>query len=230
MQQQTLSPPLDLDHAMTQLPLVAILRGVTPDEVLDIADVLYQAGWRMVEVPLNSPTPLESVTLLARHFGERMLVGAGTVLTTLQVREVAEAGGRLIVSPNLDRDVVATTKQLGLHSLPGVQTASECFAALQAGADGLKLFPGEAVTPAIIKALRAVLPMETRLLPVGGITADNMAAFAAAGATGFGIGSSLFHPGMSLPRVKEQALSLADTVHSLGLASRCGFDFPHETS
>lgn len=219
MLQQPVTTPLNLATTMTQMPLVAILRGVTPDEVLDIAEVLYETGWRMVEVPLNSPSPLESIGTLARHFGDHMLVGAGTVLTTLQVREVAEAGGRLIVSPNLDRDVVATTKQLGLYSLPGVQTASECFSALQAGADGLKLFPGEAVTPVIIKALRAVLPSETSLLPVGGITPDNMAAFVTAGANGFGIGSALFRSGMDVQQVKEQALAFADAVHRLNLVS-----------
>ncbi|SCK08989.1 2-dehydro-3-deoxy-6-phosphogalactonate aldolase [Vogesella sp. LIG4] len=218
MQQQTFSPPLhgnpgpDLDSAMAQLPLVAILRGVRPDEVLAIAGALYDAGWRMLEVPLNSPAPLESIALLARHFGERMLVGAGTVLSAQQVREVAAAGGRLIVSPNLEREVVTTSKALGLYALPGVQTASECFTALQAGADGLKLFPGEAVTPAIIKALRAVLPPATRLLPVGGITPDNMAAFSAAGASGFGIGSALFKPGMSAAAVGQQAQRFAASL------------------
>ncbi|MEQ6291589.1 2-dehydro-3-deoxy-6-phosphogalactonate aldolase [Vogesella sp. GCM10023246] len=218
MQQQTLTPPLELDRAMAQLPLVAILRGVRPDEVLSIAAVLYDAGWRMVEVPLNSPTPLDSIALLARHFGERMLVGAGTVLSAQQVREVAAAGGRLIVSPNLEREVITTSKALGLYALPGVQTASECFAALQAGADGLKLFPGEAVTPAIIKALRAVLPPATRLLPVGGITPDNMAAFRAAGASGFGIGSALFRPGMTAADIKQQAQRFAAALQNQGSA------------
>ncbi|MFC3533290.1 2-dehydro-3-deoxy-6-phosphogalactonate aldolase [Vogesella facilis] len=215
MQQHTLTPPLDLDSAMAQLPLVAILRGVRPDEVIAIAEALYAAGWRMLEVPLNSPAPLDSIALLAQHFSERMLVGAGTVLSAQQVREVAAAGGRLIVSPNLEREVVTSSKALGLYALPGVQTASECFAALQAGADGLKLFPGEAVTPAIIKALRAVLPRATRLLPVGGITPDNMAAFSAAGASGFGIGSALFKPGMSVEQVATQARTFASAMQHL---------------
>lgn len=214
MQQQTLSSSLDLDSAMAQLPLVAILRGVHPDEVVPIAEALYDAGWRMVEVPLNSPEPLASISRLARHIGDRMLVGAGTVLTVQQVHEVAAAGGRLIVSPNLEPEVIAASKALGLYTLPGVQTASECFAALRAGADGLKLFPGEAITPAIVKALRAVLPPAVRLLPVGGITPDNMAAFRAAGASGFGIGSALFKPGMSVPQVRQQAQRFA--------ASLCG--------
>ncbi|WP_174874018.1 2-dehydro-3-deoxy-6-phosphogalactonate aldolase [Vogesella oryzae] len=218
MQPQTLAPALDLDGAMAQLPLVAILRGVRPEEVLAIAEVLFDAGWRMVEVPLNSPQPLESIALLARHYGERMLVGAGTVLDVRQVHEVAAAGGRLIVSPNMDPEVIAASKRLGLYALPGVQTASECFAALRAGADALKLFPGEAISPAIIKALRAVLPASSRLLPVGGITPDNMAAFSSAGASGFGIGSALFKPGMHIDSVRQQAqrfaLQLAESRQS----------------
>lgn len=204
-----MNPSLTLNAAMDQLPLVAILRGVQADEVEAIAPALYNAGWRIVEVPLNSPNPLASIHRLSKAWGECMVVGAGTVLTVDDVRQVAKAGGRLIVAPNLDLEIVAEAKALGLYVLPGVQTASECFLAQKAGADGLKLFPGESISPATIKALKTVLPAHARLLPVGGVSLDNMAAFIAAGAGGFGIGGALYKPGDTVAEVAAKAQAFA---------------------
>lgn len=190
--------------ATAELPLVAILRGIRPDEAVAIGGVLVEAGWRMLEVPLNSPEPLRSIAALVEAFPDA-LVGAGTVLTAAAVRDVHAAGARLVVAPNFDADVVRETVRLGMIALPGVLSASEAFAALGAGAAGLKLFPAEMIPPAAVKALRAVLPPEALLLPVGGIGIDNMAAYRAAGASGFGIGSSLYKPGMSAAEVERNA-------------------------
>lgn len=192
--------------AMATLPLVAILRGVRPGEALSVGDALRLTGWLMIEVPLNSPTPLDSIAELSGAFGQA-LVGAGTVLSASEVRDVHAAGGQLVVSPNFNPDVVREALRLGLVSLPGVMTATEAFAALAAGASGLKLFPAEMATPAVVKALRAVLPTGTLVLPVGGITPTNMAAYRAAGADGFGIGSALYKPGMTAGQVSESAMN-----------------------
>ena len=196
-------------QAMAQLPLVAILRGITPDEADAVGDALWSAGFRLLEVPLNSPQPLRSIERLARRFPQA-IVGAGTVRTADEVREAQSAGGQLIVSPHFDRGVVATSSGLGLVSLPGVATPSEAFAALDAGATALKLFPAEMIPPAAVKALRAVLPPQTQLLPVGGITPGNIAAYRAAGASGFGIGSALSRPGMDAQAVSASARAFAD--------------------
>ncbi|WP_293230940.1 2-dehydro-3-deoxy-6-phosphogalactonate aldolase [Paludibacterium sp.] len=206
---RTAEPPLSFAAAMAALPLVAILRGITPDEVEAVAEALYQAGWRMVEVPLNSPEPLESIRRLSARYGARMLVGAGTVLSVAQVSAVAAAGGRLIVAPNLDLNVLAAAHDQGLATLPGVQTASECFTALRHGAYGLKLFPGEAVPPAALKALRTVLPAEARLLPVGGVTLASVPVWRDAGASGFGIGGALYRPGQPLAETAAKAVAFA---------------------
>lgn len=195
-----------LDAAMASLPLVAILRGITPAEALDVGHALTGAGWHLMEVPLNSPQPLHSIATLAAAFPQA-LVGAGTVLTAAQVREVHAAGGQLIVSPHFNADVVREAVRLDMACLPGVMTPSEAFAALDAGASGLKLFPAEMITPAVVRALRAVLPPATRLLPVGGITPDSMAAWQAAGSSGFGIGSALYKPGMSAAQVGASAMN-----------------------
>ena len=189
---------------MARLPLVAILRGLHPLEALAVGQVLVDAGWDLIEVPLNSPQPLQSIATLRKSFPQA-LVGAGTVLTPEDVRQVHSAGGELIVSPNFNPAVVAEAVRLGMVCLPGVMTASEAFAALAAGASGLKIFPAEMVTPMVLKALRAVLPAETLVLPVGSISPLNMPAFRAAGANGFGIGSALFKPGMTPAQVGVSA-------------------------
>lgn len=191
--------------AMQALPLVAILRGLTPAEAEPVGDALVGAGFRLLEVPLNSPEPLASIALLRRRFPDA-LVGAGTVLDAAQVRAVHEAGGELIVAPNFDAAVVAEARRLGMVSLPGVMTPTEAFGALAAGATGLKLFPAELASPAVVKALLAVLPRGTALMPVGGISPDNMQPWRDAGAAGFGIGSSLYKPGKSAAAVAADAI------------------------
>lgn len=185
-------------------PLVAILRGVRPDEVEAIGDALVAAGIGVMEVPLNSPEPLDSIARLAGRFPDA-LVGAGTVLTRGEVEEVSEAGGRLIVSPNMEPPVIAHARTLGMVSLPGVFTPTEAFAALRAGADGLKLFPASLIGPDGVRAVRAVLPPATRVYAVGGVDVGNIARWIAAGADGFGIGSALFKPGMGADEVGERA-------------------------
>lgn len=197
-----------LHEALATLPLVAILRGLTPEEAPDIGAALVDSGFRLIEVPLNSPRPLDSIARLAQDFPQA-LVGAGTVLSAEAVREVRAAGGQLIVSPNFDPAVVREAVALGLACLPGVLTPSEAFGALAAGAHGLKLFPAEMASPAVVKALRAVLPPGVPLLPVGGITPDNMGAYRAAGANGFGIGSALYRPGKTAEAVRASAQAFA---------------------
>ena len=187
------------------LPLIAILRGLTPAEAPAIGDALVDAGFRVLEAPLNSPEPLASIAALAARFGTRALVGAGTVRTPAQVAEVAAAGGRLIVMPHADVAVIRAAKAAGLWCVPGVATPTEAFAALAAGADALKLFPAELLSPPVLKALRAVLPPHVKLLPVGGITAQNLGHFVAAGASGFGLGSALFKPGATAQQVAAHA-------------------------
>ena len=191
--------------ALSALPLIAILRGLTPAEALPIGQALVSTGWTLIEVPLNSPQPLDSIAAMVEAFPQAM-VGAGTVLTPSDVRNVHAAGGQLIISPNFNPAVVREAVRLGLVCLPGVMTATEAFAALDAGAAGLKMFPAEMATPAVIKALRAVLPASTVVLPVGGITPESMAAYLDAGANGFGIGSALYKPGMAADAVTANAI------------------------
>lgn len=200
---------IDLSAALAQLPLVAILRGIRPDEIEAAADVLVEAGFRLIEVPLNSPDPLASIEKLARRVGDAAIVGAGTVLTTQQVAQVQDAGGAMIVSPNTDVAVIAETSGRGMVSLPGYFTPSEAFAALAAGASGLKLFPAEAATPAVVKAQRAVLPKEVPLLAVGGISPTNMGPWREAGANGFGLGSALYKAGLGPQDIAANARAFA---------------------
>ena len=198
-----------LDTYLKDLPLIAILRGVTPDEIVPVGRALYDAGFRVIEIPLNSPQPFASIRRLTAELGDSCLIGAGTVLTEAQVAEVDAAGGRLIVSPNANLAVIRASKAAGLVSAPGVATPSEGFAALDAGADSLKLFPAEQLGPAVVKAWRAVFPKALALLPVGGITPDNMGPYVAAGANGFGLGSALYKPGLTAAQVSANAQAFA---------------------
>ena len=200
---------------MDRLPLVAILRGITPDEAVAVGEALVAAGFAIVEVPLNSLSPIDSIARLAGALGDRVLVGAGTVMTAAAVEQVAAAGGRLIVMPHADTVVIRAAKQAGLLAVPGFATPTEAFAALGAGADGLKLFPAEAAPPAVLKALRAVLPKDVPVLPVGGITPAGMAAYWAAGASGFGLGSALYKPGDSPATVHGKALAFRQALAAL---------------
>ncbi|RXK68311.1 2-dehydro-3-deoxy-6-phosphogalactonate aldolase [Stenotrophomonas sp. MA5] len=195
---------------MQPLPLVAILRGLTPQEAPAIGAALAEAGFHILEVPLNSPQPLQSIELLAKQLGDRCLIGAGTVLSTTQVQDVNNAGGRLVVMPHADVEVIAAAHASGMVCTPGVATPTEAFAALRAGADALKLFPAEQLPPPVLKAWSSVLPAGTPLLPVGGITPERMAAYRQAGAAGFGIGSALYAPKTPADDVARRARAFID--------------------
>ena len=196
---------MELKPWLERCPLIAILRGVRPEEVLAIAAALEAAGIAIIEVPLNSPDPIGSIRRLAEACGDRLLIGAGTVMNESQVQAIAAAGGRLLVTPHADPVVVRAAKAHGMLAVPGFFTPSEAFAMLAAGADGLKLFPAEAASPAVLRALRAVLPPGTMVLPVGGIDGSNMSGWLDAGAAGFGIGSSIYRAGDSAEVVAEKA-------------------------
>lgn len=193
------------DAAFAACPLIAILRGITPEEAVPVGEALVAAGFRIMEVPLNSPWPTESIARMSEALAGRAVVGAGTVYETAQVDAVAAAGGTLIVSPNCDPAVIARTKALGLVSAPGVFTPTEAAAALRAGADLLKIFPGEATSPAGVKALAAVLPQGTRFVVVGGVAADDLGRWRAAPVAGFGIGSALYKPGSAVADIRARA-------------------------
>jgi 2-dehydro-3-deoxyphosphogalactonate aldolase len=197
------------------LPLIAVLRGITPGEIDAVGAALIDNGFRILEVPLNSPDPFDSIARLEHRFGERCLTGAGTVVRLADVARVAAAGGKLIVMPHGDVDIVREAKRLGMLCVPGVATPTEAFAALDAGADGLKMFPAEQLSAAALKAWRAVLPKDALVFPVGGIRPDNMTAYWEAGANGFGTGSNLYAPGATADAVREAAARYAAGFASL---------------
>ncbi|MDE3175775.1 MAG: 2-dehydro-3-deoxy-6-phosphogalactonate aldolase [Pseudomonadota bacterium] len=194
-----------LSAAMAKLPLVAILRGVTPQQAPDVAEALLEEDFEFIEIPLNSPEPLKSIAAVRAMAPARVFVGAGTVLSVDQVEAVAKAGGDLIVTPNTHAEVISRARALGLVCLPGAATPSEAFAALAAGANGVKAFPAEMIGPAVVKAWVAVLPKGTPILPVGGVTPDNMGPYVQAGAAGFGLGSALYRPGDEAAAVRAKA-------------------------
>ena len=199
----------DLHTALSALPLIAILRGLTPEEAPGAGAVLIEAGYKVIEVPLNSPRPMESIAQLAGAFGDQALIGAGTVIDAGDVPRIKQAGGKLVVAPNYDPEVVRAAKDLGMYAVPGVATPSEAFSAIKCGADALKLFPAEMLGPKVLKAMRAVLPPDLCLIPVGGVNPDNMIDFWRAGAAAFGIGSDLYKAGRGLHELKQRALALA---------------------
>jgi 2-dehydro-3-deoxyphosphogalactonate aldolase len=195
----------ELQSWLARCPLVAILRGIRPDEAVEVGEALTGAGFAIIEVPLNSPAAFDSIGRFSTGFGSKALIGAGTVLDPADVQRVKDAGGRVIVMPHGDPTVIRAAKAAGLLCIPGVATPSEAFAALAAGADGLKLFPAETLPPAAVKAWRAVLPKSVPLLMVGGITPEKIPGYLAAGATGFGTGSQLFQPGCEIAALRKQA-------------------------
>jgi len=201
-------------HYVKRLPLIAILRGITPEEAGPVARTLATAGFAIIEVPLNSPRPLDSIRVLRAELGDTCLVGGGTTMTPTQVNEIGRVGGRLIVMPHSDLITVRAAKAAGLVCVPGVATPTEGFGALENGADALKLFPAEQLGPAVIRAWRAVFPAETLFIPVGGITPDNLASYWSAGADGFGLGSALYKPGMRVEDVNSRARAFIDAWHA----------------
>ena len=207
-----MTPSQLLRGRLDQCPLIAIIRGVTLEEAEAVGAAIFEAGIRIIEVPLNSPRPLDSIERLARCLGDEALIGAGTVLDTEQVARVRDAGGKIIVSPSTDREVIAATAAAGLVSTPGYFTPSEAFEALAAGAHGLKFFPAEAASPTVIKAQKAVLPKDVPVLVVGGITQGNMKPWTDAGANGFGLGSALYKPGQSADETGRNARAFVEAV------------------
>ena len=193
------------ESAFRHLPLVAILRGLRPDECEPVCDALVEAGFRLIEIPLNSPEPLDSIERLAKRYGDEIVIGAGTVLSSRAAAEVVEAGGRIIVMPHSDPSVIDAAKNAGAWCIPGVSTPTEAFAAFGNGADAVKLFPGEALPPKVLKSWRSVFPAEMKLLPVGGIGVDNMKDYMIAGASGFGIGSALYKAGKPVDQIRSDA-------------------------
>jgi 2-dehydro-3-deoxyphosphogalactonate aldolase len=207
---------MNFEDSFRQMPIIAILRGVKPTEAVTIAEAVFESGIRVIEIPLNSPEPLASIRRVADAFSGRAVVGAGTVLSEAEVDSVAESGGRIIVSPNMDPQVIRKTKARGLVSAPGIMTPSEAFAALAAGADVLKIFPGEFFSLPVIRAMAAVLPRASVLVLVGGVTPEAIAAFRGSPVKGFGVGSSLYRPGMSAADVKGMAVRFADAARRAG--------------
>lgn len=200
-----------------EMPLVAILRGLSPEEAIDVSTVLVEAGIKILEVPLNSPNPLESISKMKTHFMDQAIIGAGTVLTGEAAKKVHDNGGELIVAPNLNADVAAMSKKCDMIYCPGILTPTEAFNALELGADALKIFPADAHPPSYIKSIRAVLPKNTTIIPTGGVEPDTIATYYQVGANGFGAGSSLYKPGKSLNEIAEMAAKLVsatkDVIH-----------------
>ncbi len=205
-----------LDRALSTMPLIAILRGVAPEDVVAVGEVVYDAGFRVLEVPLTSPDACASIALLARRFGDQALVGAGTVTAVEQLAQISGAGGRLVVMPHADTRIVRAAKQAGLVCVPGIATPTEAFASIEAGADALKLFPAEANPPPVLRALRAVLPPAVKVLPVGSISAAAMRGYHEAGASGFGIGSALYRPGRHIEEIAAAAANFVEAARRLG--------------
>ena len=191
--------------AIEKHPLIAILRGIKPTEVVDVAEILIEKDFKIIEIPLNSPDPIRSIELLTHYFENHAIIGAGTVLDEASIRSVAEAGAKLVVMPNGNGIVVKAAKDRGLIAIPGIATPSEAFAMIEAGADALKLFPAEGIPPSVLKAMKAVLPSTVPILPVGGITPEKMNDYLKAGAIGFGLGSALYKPGMTLRDIRKNA-------------------------
>lgn len=205
---------ITFDDAFAELPLVAILRGLHPDHALDVASVLVEAGFRVIEVPLNSPEPFASIERIAARFGEDAVIGAGTVLTEADARRTLDAGGRLVVAPNFDARVGKAALETGAAWCPGVLTPTEAFAAIEEGATALKIFPAELVPPAGVAALRAVLPRDAKLIIVGGVTPTTMRPYVGAGADGFGLGSALFKPAYTVPDVAARARDFVAAIRA----------------
>ena len=191
--------------AIEKHPLIAILRGIKPTEVVDVAEILIEKNFKIIEIPLNSPDPIRSIELLTHYFENHAIIGAGTVLDEASIRSIAEAGAKLVVMPNGNGIVVKAAKDRGLIAIPGIATPSEAFAMIEAGADALKLFPAEGIPPSVLKAMKAVLPSTVPILPVGGITPEKMNDYLKAGAIGFGLGSALYKPGMTLRDIRKNA-------------------------
>jgi 2-dehydro-3-deoxyphosphogalactonate aldolase len=206
---------MTFEEALQQCNLIAILRGIKPEEAEPIGEALIEAGWRIIEVPLNSPDPLKSIEKLQKRFGDQALIGAGTVLTPAQVADVASTGANVIISPNANLPVIEASVARGMVSLPGVATPTEAFAAIGAGATGVKAFPAEAIPPTVIKAWKAVLPKHIPVLAVGGVTPDNMKAFVDAGTAGFGIGGSLYKPGDDVAAVAAKAKQFIEAMRAI---------------
>jgi len=207
---------ISLSDILRRAPLIAILRGIAPDEAEAVGAALIEAGIEIIEVPLNSPSPLATIERLARRFGTSALIGAGTVLRVDDVAAIRDAGGRLVVMPHADEDVVKRTKALGLAAVPGFATPTEAFRMIAGKADALKLFPAEGNSPAVLKAMRAVLPVDFPIIPVGGIDASNLETWRRAGAAGFGIGSALYKPGVDAASVGERARRLVAALERAG--------------
>lgn len=203
------------NEKFAEMPLIAILRGLSPAEAVDVATVLVEAGIKVLEVPLNSPDPFESISKMKSHLGDDAVIGAGTVLTAENAKRVHDSGGELIVAPNLNAAVAAETKKCGMIYCPGILTPTEAFSALELGADALKIFPADAHPPAYIKAIRAVLPSDTVVIPTGGVEPDTIATYHSVGANGFGAGSSLYKPGKSLDEISKMATKLVSAVKEL---------------